>query len=78
MNQIKCYLVSDRRNDDISESPSESEREIESVRFNAKNHFSEQKLACENLYFTDVPQLQSYWKSDSVLGRIFCWKRGKW
>jgi hypothetical protein len=62
MHQIKSYLVSDRRNDEISESTEESEREIESARFNAKNHLSEQKLACENLYFTDVSQLHSYWK----------------
>jgi len=41
MHQIKSYLVSDRRNYEISESTSESEREIESARFNTKNHFSE-------------------------------------
>jgi hypothetical protein len=41
MHQIKSYLVSDRRNDETSDSASESEREIEKARFNTKNHFSE-------------------------------------
>ena len=41
MHQIKSYLVSNGRNGETSASTSESEREIESAQFNAKNLFRE-------------------------------------
>jgi hypothetical protein len=67
IHEIKSCLVPDRRNDANSGSCSESENEIESGRFNAKNNFSEESRL-QNSLFSGVQVIR---KSGNVLEGMF-------